>query len=85
MTNTSTMLLIPFIMAFLVFIFRFYSRERAASVANLSFLLAILTMLIASSYLILGVIGLLPAYGTIGFACVGLILLATAVLRIFII
>lgn len=85
MTNTSTMLLIPFIMAFLVFVFRFYSRERAASVANLSFLLAILTVLIASAYLILGVMGLLPAYSTIGFACIGLVLLATAILRMFII
>ena len=85
MTNTSTILLIPFIMAFLLFVFRFYSRERAASMANLSFLLAILTILIASAYLTLGVLGLLPAYGTIGFACVGLILLATAILRMYMI
>jgi hypothetical protein len=85
MTNTSTILLAPFIMAFLVFVFRFYSRERAASMANPSFLLAILTLLIASSYLVLGVTGMLPAHGTIGFACVGLILLGTAILRIFMI
>lgn len=85
MTNTSTMLLIPFIMAFLVFIFRFYSRENVGSVFNPSFLLAIVTILIASAYLILGVIGLLPAYSTIGFACVGMVLLATAILRMFMI
>ena len=85
MTNTSTMLLIPFIAAFLVFVFRFYSREHASSVFNPSFLLAILTVLIAGTYLILGVTGMLPAYSTIGFACVGLILLTTAIVRIFMI
>ena len=37
MTNASTILLIPFILAFLVFVLRFYSRERAASVTNPSF------------------------------------------------
>jgi hypothetical protein len=85
MTNASTTLLLPFILAFLVFVLRFYSRERAASVTNPSFLLAILTVLIAGSYLILGVTDLLPAYSTIAFLAVGLILLATAILRMFMI
>lgn len=83
MTNTSSILLAPFIVAFLVFIFRFYNRERAASVTNPSFLLAILTMLTAGSYLILGVVDMLPAYSTVVFASAGLILLATAVVRLF--
>lgn len=85
MTHTSSLLLAPFILAFLVFVFRFYTRERAASVANLSFLLAILTMLIAATYLVLGVTGNLPDYGAIGFTCAGLILLVVAVLRMFLI
>jgi quinol-cytochrome oxidoreductase complex cytochrome b subunit len=85
MTNTSTILLVPFILAFLVFILRFYNREGASSMTRPSFLLAILTMLIAGAYLILGVTSSLPPYSTIGFAIVGLILLGTAILRMFMI
>jgi quinol-cytochrome oxidoreductase complex cytochrome b subunit len=85
MTNTTTFLLVPFILAFLVFVFRFYSRESASSIMNPSFLLAILTVLIAFSYLILGVTGVLPPYSTIGYLVVGLILLATAITRMFMI
>ena len=85
MTNTTTLLLIPFVMAFLVFVFRFYSRESASSIKNPSFMLAILTMLIAMSYLILGVTQMLPAHSTIGYVAVGLILLVTAISRLFMI
>jgi hypothetical protein len=85
MSNTSTLILIPFILAFLVFVFRFYSRERASSMANPSFLLAVGTVVVAGLYLGLGVIDALPPYGTIGFGVVGLILLAIAVLRMFMI
>lgn len=84
MTNASTIILAPFILAFLVFVFRFYNRERAASIANLSFLLAIGTVLIAGAYLFLGVTDNLPDYGTLGFGLVGLILLAVAIARLFI-
>jgi quinol-cytochrome oxidoreductase complex cytochrome b subunit len=85
MTNTSTILLVPFILAFLVFVLRFYNREGASSMTRPSFLLAILTMLIAGAYLILGVTSSLPPYSTIGFAIIGLILLGTAILRMFMI
>jgi quinol-cytochrome oxidoreductase complex cytochrome b subunit len=85
MTNTTSFLLAPFILAFLVFVFRFYSRENASSIKNLSFVLAILTVLIAGSYLILGVVGSLPPYSTIGYIVVGLILLAMAIMRMFMI
>ena len=85
MTNATSMLLIPFIMAFLMFIYRFYNREGASSIANFSFLMAIFSVLMAGAYLVLGVAGLLPAYGIIGFACLGLILLGTATLRLFLI
>jgi hypothetical protein len=85
MSNTSTLILIPFILAFLIFVFRFYTRERAASMANPSFLLAVATVLSAGLYLILGVINQLPPYGTIGFGITGLILLALAILRVFMI
>jgi hypothetical protein len=85
MTSATSILLVPFILAFLVFILRFYSREGASSVKNPSFLLAVLTMLIAGSYLVLGVVELLPPYSTVGYALVGLILLVTAITRIFMI
>jgi hypothetical protein len=83
MTNTSSLLLLPFLLAFLVFVFRFYSRERAASVANTSFLLAIATILIAGGYLFLGVTEHLPPYSTLGFSAIGLILLTVSIVRIF--
>jgi hypothetical protein len=85
MTSTSTLILIPFIAAFLVFVFRFYSRERASSMANPSFLLAVGSVVLAGLYLSLGVVDLLPPYGTLGFGVVGLILLAIAISRMFMI
>lgn len=85
MTNTSTVLLVPFILAFLAFVLRFYNREGASSMTRPSFLLAILTVAIAGAYLILGITGALPPYSTIGFAVVGLVLLGTAILRMFMI
>jgi len=85
MTNTTSYLLVPFILAFLVFVFRFYNRESASSIKNPSFLLAILTVLIAFSYLILGVTTMLPAHSTIAYLVIGLILLAIAITRMFMI
>jgi hypothetical protein len=85
MSNASTIILAPFIFAFLVFVLRFYSRERASSMANPSFLLVVGTILIAGLYLVLGVVDLLPAYSTIGFGVAGLVLLAIAILRMFMI
>ncbi len=85
MTNTSTILLVPFILAFLGFIFRFYNREGASGMMRPSFLLAVLTMLIALAYLVLGIANALPPYGTAGFAVAGLILLGTSILRLFMI
>ncbi|HET6309092.1 MAG TPA: hypothetical protein VFG12_18010 [Rhodopila sp.] len=83
MTHTHTFILAPFVLAFLVSVFRFYNRENAASVASPSFLLAILSVLVAGSYLVLGVIDLLPSYSTIAYLLVGLAFLATAIARLF--
>jgi hypothetical protein len=85
MTNTPTILLLPFIVAFLIFVLRFYSREGASSMTGPSFLLAGLTVLIAGGYLVLGIMNALPPYSTLGFAGTGVILLATAILRMFMI
>jgi hypothetical protein len=83
MTNATSLLLLPFLLAFMVFVFRFYNREGASSVTNPSFLLAIATVLLAGLYLFLGVIESLPPYSTVGFAVIGLALLATSVMRLF--
>ncbi len=50
---------------------------------SLSFLLAICTVASAFSYLVLRVSDALPSYGTIGYGVAGLMLLATAIGRLF--
>ncbi len=85
MSNFSTIVLVPFIFAFLIFVLRFYARESAASMRNPSFLLALATMLSAGAYLVLRITETLPAYGTIGFGVIGLGLLGSAIARMFMI
>jgi hypothetical protein len=60
MSNASTVILVPFILAFLIFILRFYGREHAASMRNLSFVLAVLTVGTAGAYLALRITDSLP-------------------------
>jgi phosphoglycerol transferase MdoB-like AlkP superfamily enzyme len=83
MTNASTIILLPFLIAFLVFIFRFYGKENAGSKLNLSFLLAFATVAAACAYLALGVTKMLPEYGTMGFAVVGMGLMVFSIYRLF--
>jgi hypothetical protein len=85
MSNFSTIVLLPFIIAFLIFVLRFYARESAASMRNPSFLLGALTVLIAGGYLILRVTHGMPFYGSVGFGLAGLALLATSIFRMFLI
>jgi len=85
MSDFSTVILLPFILAFLVFVLRFYGRESASSMANPSFVLAAATMLGACTYLVLRLTETLPSYGTIGFGIAGVVLLVTAVARMFMI
>jgi hypothetical protein len=85
MSSFSTIILMPFIVAFLMFIFRFYGRERAYSMSSASFMLALGSVMAAGSYLLLRITELLPPYGTIGFGILGLTLLATAIGRMFMI
>jgi hypothetical protein len=80
-----TYVLVPFVIAFLAFILRFYARENAASMLNPSFLLAALTTMIAMTFLALGVVGLLPAFAALGFGAIGAVLLVIAVARLFMI
>ncbi len=83
MTNASTIILVPFLLAFLLFIARFYGRENASSKLNPSFLLALATVVIAGGYLTLGISRMLPDSGTIGFGLVGAALLAFSLFRMF--
>jgi hypothetical protein len=83
MSISPTIILVPFILAFLVFVLRFYARESASSMKNLSFLLALGSVVAAGVYLCLRITDLLPTYGTAGFALVGLALLGTAITRMF--
>jgi hypothetical protein len=85
MSSFSTIVLAPFIIAFAVFVGRFYGREGARSMRSLSFLLAVCTVASAFSYLLLRVTDSLPSYGTIGYGVGGLVLLATAIGRLFMI
>ncbi len=85
MSNFSTIILVPFILAFLIFVLRFYGRESASSMRNPSFMLAFLTVLTAGLYLYLRVMNDLPEYGTVGFGVIGLGLLGTAIARMFMI
>jgi hypothetical protein len=78
-----TIILAPFIFAFLTFFMRFYVRERAASMQNPSFILAAATVAIAALYLVLGVTEHFPPYGDVGFGVVGLALLGLAIARMF--
>lgn len=85
MADFSTIILVPFILAFLIFVLRFYGRESASSMLNFSFVLAFLTVVASGLYLYLRVAGALPPYGTAGFGVLGLGLLATAIGRMFMI
>jgi hypothetical protein len=85
MADFSSIILVPFILAFLIFVLRFYGRESASSMFNFSFLLASLTVAAAGLYLYLRVADALPPYGTPGFGVLGLALLATAIGRMFMI
>jgi F0F1-type ATP synthase assembly protein I len=80
-----SILLLPFLFAFIVFAFRFYARENAASMANPSFLLALGTVVVAALYLVLGVLAILPPYSGIGFGLTGLVLLGVSIARMFVI
>jgi hypothetical protein len=85
MTNATTVILAPFLFAFLLFVARFYIKEGANSKLRPSFILAVATVAIASVYLVLCVTDRLPDFGTIGFGSAGLVLMALSIYRIFLI
>lgn len=80
---THTYFLAPYVLAFVSSILRFYGREHAGSKTSPSFILAVVTVIVALTFLFLGVGGFLPAYGGVAFLIFGLILLALSIARWF--
>ena len=80
---THTYILAPYFLAFVAYILRFYGREHAGSKSSPSFILAVVTVVVALSFLFLGIGGFLPVYGGTVFLVVGIILLSFAMIRWF--
>jgi cytochrome c biogenesis protein CcdA len=80
---THTYILAPYFLAFVAYILRFYGREHAGSKSSPSFILAVVTVVVALSFLFLGIGGFLPAYGDTVFLAVGIVLLVFAIIRWF--
>jgi hypothetical protein len=85
MSNATTLILAPFFVAFLLFVARFYLKEGARSKLRPSFLLAVATVAISGTYLVLVLTASLPEHGATGFGLVGLALMALSIYRIFLI
>jgi uncharacterized membrane protein len=83
MSDLHTFIIIPFLLAFLFSMKRFYFRDNAGSIFRMSFLLAFGSMAIAGTYVVLGALKTLPQYGTLGFGIVGLLCLGAAVWQAF--
>jgi hypothetical protein len=81
MSEINTIILFPFLAAFLLSVVRFYVRDNARSIFLPSFLVAVGSVLIAVLYLVLGTLGFLPEHGVIEFGVVGVALLGFAIYR----
>ncbi len=74
MVENTPLALLPLIAGILVLSARFYARENAVSVFNLSFMLATLGVLLLVAYMSLVVLGILPDYAWIAFGGVGVLM-----------
>ncbi len=83
MSNASTIILAPYVLAFLLLIFRFYNREGASSITNPTFLIAIFTVALAFSFLGLGITGALAVWAIWVYGGIGLALLGFSIVRLF--
>jgi hypothetical protein len=71
MAYNSSLYLIPLVIAWFVLVLAFYFRDNAVSRLSLSFILAVLSMLMLLSYLVMSVVGALPPYMGIAFGGTG--------------
>jgi hypothetical protein len=81
MAGANSLVLIPTVLAFLVFAARFYAKERAISRASPSFILACFSVVVLASYPVLTVFGLgfpnammIYGFGGAGLLALGIIL-----------
>jgi hypothetical protein len=74
MASNNSVWLVTLVMAFLVYVIKFYARERAGSVVSASFGLALLCLVLLLSYLLMSVLGMLVPYMAMSFGIVGLVL-----------
>lgn len=83
MSGLASISLVPFVLAFLMLMFRLCNRERMAF--GLTFVLLILTVVLSFSYLILNIAAIMPASGPIAYGVVGVLIFAFAIARMFMI
>jgi len=83
MSDLHTFIVIPYLLAFLFSIKRFYFRDNAGSIFRTSFVLAFGSMALGGLYIVLGALKTLPPYGTLGFGIFGLVCLGLAVWQAF--
>jgi hypothetical protein len=79
MSESYSFIFIPFMLAFLLSVKRFYFRDSAASIFRMSFLLAVGSILLGCVYLVLGAMKVLPPYSAVAFGIAGLLCLGLAV------
>ncbi|MGE0419518.1 MAG: hypothetical protein AB7O80_22155 [Acetobacteraceae bacterium] len=83
MLSTSTIFLIPFIIAFIGFLIKFYFHERAGSKRSPTFLLAIATAVLPLTFLALKIFGVVIPYYALGMGIVGCALVVASIVRFF--
>ncbi len=72
--ESTPLALLPLIAGVLVLTARFYVREGAISIFSISFILAVIAVLMLIGYMAMSVIGILPPYAWVGFGSVGLVM-----------
>jgi hypothetical protein len=83
MSGFQSLIELFFIGAFLLFVYRYYNMEGASSLSTPSFLMAIVTVVLALSFTILGVFYALPVLWIAIYGAAAFGLMAIALLRLF--
>jgi hypothetical protein len=74
MALNNSIWLVTLVMAFLVYVIKFYARERAGTILSASFGLALLCVLLLLSYVVTSALGMLVPYMATSFGIAGLVL-----------
>jgi hypothetical protein len=81
MLDYSGFVFIPFIVAFLMFVAKFYAHENVASLGNPTFLLACLAAVLPILFLSLHTMGVVIPYGAVVIGGIGLVMALWSVVR----